>query len=105
MTQPDLKIEYQQASKGRNITNEWTRGHQDANIPWNDIQELKDMKLSNTAILNTWCDKMANEARRTHIAQPDADIYPCKKWALFTCYPTLQKITGQLDEAIIEEHH
>jgi hypothetical protein len=59
------------------------------------------MKLSNTAIMNSWCDKIANDTQKTHVSHSDADIYPHEKWALFLTAPTLQKITGKLDDAII----
>jgi ribonuclease HI len=53
----DLKIEYNNASRGHHITNEWVPGHQDGDKQWNTISDLKDMKLNNLAIFNIWCDK------------------------------------------------
>jgi hypothetical protein len=70
-----------------------------------DYLRLKEMKLNNLTIMNTWCDKKVNEARKLHITHPYTDIYPHEKWALFTTYPTLQKVTGQLDTAIIGQKH
>lgn len=90
----DLKIEYKKACKGWYITNEWTKGHQDDYMEWNTISKLQNMKLSNTAILNTIPDKRANEPRRTHITCPDLDVFSSKKWVLFSTTPYLHKIIG-----------
>ena len=59
----DLKMEYHKATMGRNVSNAWIRGHQDNDKPWNDINDLKEMKLSNTAIMNTWCNKWLIDPR------------------------------------------
>jgi hypothetical protein len=57
----DLKLEYKNASSKHHITNEWIKGHQDKDREWQTISDLQNMKLSNTAILNTICDRKANE--------------------------------------------
>jgi hypothetical protein len=59
------------------------------------------MKLSDLAIMNTWCEKVANATRKTYITHPDSSIHPNRKWALFSTTPILQKITGQMDDAVI----
>lgn len=97
----DLKIEYKKACEGLCITNEWTRSHQDGDKPWETIEDLQNLNLSNMAIMNTWCDRKANEARAAHITHEDADVYPNERWALYTTAPTLKKITGKLDDAIM----
>jgi hypothetical protein len=96
----DLIIEYTKAREGFHITNEWTKGHQDGNKEWTNINYLQNMQQSNLVIMNTWCDRKAYEARTTYITHEDADVYPNEKWALFTTTPMLKKITGQLDNAI-----
>ncbi len=63
------------------------------------------MKLSNSAIMNTWCDQVTNETRKQHITVPDAKVDPSERWALFTTEPITQKITGKLDDHIIGLNH
>ncbi len=66
----DLKIEIQHASRDRRISTAWIKGRQDEDKPWTTVDDLKKMKLSNIAIMNTWCDKIANDARKVHITHP-----------------------------------
>lgn len=48
---------------------------------------------------------MANRSRTANISYAGIDIYLHEKWAIFSTYPTLQKITGQLNTAIIEQYN
>lgn len=52
-TKHRLKIEYTKAREGFHITNEWTKGHQDGNKEWTNINYLQNMQLSNLVIMNT----------------------------------------------------
>jgi hypothetical protein len=101
----DLKTEYKKATANRIDTNTWIKGHQDQNKQWTTIADLQHMKLSNLAIMNTVCDRKANEARRNNLSFPDADVYPTEKWALFSSHPATHKNTGQLDHAILGIHN
>jgi hypothetical protein len=48
---------------------------------------------------------MANRSKTANISYVDADIYPHEKWAIISTYPTLQKITRQLDATIIKQYN
>jgi hypothetical protein len=63
------------------------------------------MNITDLAIMNTWCDIVANDTRKTNITNPDANIFSNEKWALFFTALILHKITGQLDDAIIGQKH
>jgi hypothetical protein len=60
---------------------------------WKDIKVFKILKLSNSAIMKTWCDRGANEARKHYIIL-DAEVYPAEWWDVFTTEPKTKKITG-----------
>jgi hypothetical protein len=57
----DLLIEFKHATKGHHVKIEWMPGHQDKDKPWETIHDLEKMNLSNSAIMNTLCDKIAND--------------------------------------------
>ncbi len=97
----DLMMEYKLASTNISIKSEWVKGHQDKNKEWSNIDELKNLKLSNAATLNVWCDRQAEKARKQGWSDPEADVYPSEKWAIFTDTPVLRKITGPLNYNII----
>jgi hypothetical protein len=97
----DLMMEYKLATNNIQIKSEWVKGHQDENMEWNSIDELKDLKLSNTATLNVWCDRQAETAWIQGWTDPEADVYPSEKWAVFTDSPVSRKITGPLNYNII----
>jgi hypothetical protein len=78
----DLKFEYKKACEGLLLTNTWTRSHQDGDRKWESIEVLQNLNLSNMAIMNTWYDRKANEARTAYITHEDANVYPNEKWAL-----------------------
>lgn len=46
-----------------------------------------------------------NEIHRNHITLAKADVYPNERWALFIVKPTVQKVTGKLDDHIIGKNH
>ena len=97
-------IEYRAATKGRLVKNEWIPSHQDKGREWTTINDLQQMKLPNSAILNIWCDKEANTARQQYLTQC-AEVYPNERWALFTTDPYPQKLTGKLDNGILQQLH
>ncbi len=41
------------------------------------------MNITDLAIMNTWCDIVADDTRKTNITNPDTNIFPNEKWALF----------------------
>jgi hypothetical protein len=98
----DLYLEYHSASKNLSKKVEWVKGHQDKGQDWTTIKDLKPLNLSPAAYLNIWCDRHADEARKTHVAFPDGDVLPAEKWALFSCYPVSRKIIGKLDKEVHE---
>jgi hypothetical protein len=101
----DLKLEYKHAVGGRTITTEWIKGHQDHDKEWSTVADLQDMKLTDLVIMNTVCDRRANETRKTHLSFSDADVTPNEKWALFSSYPTNRKITSHFDDAVLGLHN
>jgi len=40
----------------------WVGSHQDEGLSWETNNDLLDIKLSPEAMLNVWCDKMADKA-------------------------------------------
>jgi hypothetical protein len=58
--------------------------------------------LSNSATLNIWCDRQAEHARTYDLSDPNIDVYPAKKWALFSDSPVTQKITSSLNYNILQ---
>jgi hypothetical protein len=98
----DLLIEYEAATRNLTIKSEWVKGHQDKDMDWESFDDLKELKLSNPATMNIWCDKLADNARQTYFSHPDADVYPNEKWAVFTTSPNTRKITGNLDYNILQ---
>jgi hypothetical protein len=53
----DLLLEFAEATKAYKTKSEWVKGHQDDKLQWEMTQELTKLPLSNSAILNVWCDK------------------------------------------------
>jgi hypothetical protein len=94
-------MENKLASNNIQIKSEWVKGHQDENMEWNSIDELKNLKLSNTATLNVWCNHQAEAAWIQGWTDPEANVCPSEKWAVFTETPVSQKITGPLNYNII----
>jgi hypothetical protein len=74
--------------------------HQDKDTPWKTTTDLLDLKLFPEATLNVLCDKMAMETRLSNHYDPDADVLPSEKWALFVCSPIRHKITCKLEPAL-----
>ncbi len=97
----DLLTEYKAATYNTPIKTEWVKRHQDKGIEWNNIDELKGLKLSNTATLNLWCDHQAVKTCIQGWSDPVEDVYPSEKWAVFSETPILTKITGPLIYNII----
>jgi hypothetical protein len=101
----DLLLEYTAARNDIQIKSEWIHGHQDKDMEWSSIEELTNLPLSNSAIMNVWCDYKAEMARHTHFSHPDAEVLPNEKWAIFSSSPILRKITGALDYNILCTMH
>jgi hypothetical protein len=66
------------------------------------MNDLKHHKLLDSAILNIWYDREANNARTQYMSQA-AEVYHNKRWALYTTEPTPHKITGKLDDEILKQ--
>jgi hypothetical protein len=71
---------------------------------WKYMKDFKILKLSKSVIMNTWCDREANEARKHYITL-DAEVYSAEWWDVFTTEPKTQKITGKLDDCILTMMH
>jgi hypothetical protein len=84
------------------IKHEWVRGHQDKDSTWDTIDELYDLELSPVATLNVYCDRRASDAHKFSSSDPNADVLPAEKWALFSRCPTARKITGKINEGILQ---
>jgi hypothetical protein len=74
----DMLLEYQNATRNMTRQVHWVGSHQDDRMAWENNTELLELKLSQEAMLNVWCDKMADKARRSHQSYPDADVLPTK---------------------------
>ncbi len=85
-----------------NKTLEWIKGHQDDGKEWESIEDLLNLKLSSQATLNIFCNHRAAEAYAYSFSDPEGEILPCKKWALYTTFPVTRKLNGKLDESILK---
>lgn len=65
--------------------------------------DLHDLKLSSQAKYNILWDRKAEQAWLKGTSQPDADILPSEKRALFVTELMYKKITGALDESILQQ--
>jgi hypothetical protein len=74
---------------------------QDKDTPWDLISDLHNLKLTNSAALNVWCNRKADMSRKQGYSDPIADVYPNKKWAIYTTTPVTRKITGALTYNIV----
>jgi hypothetical protein len=101
----DLQMELVKQTSELNIKHEWVRGHQDKDLNWNNIDELRDLDLTPAATLNIYCDRIASEAQKSMSSHPTGEILPAEKWALFSTYPNNRKITGNLNEGILQTLH
>jgi hypothetical protein len=98
----DLHMEHAVQVTDLNIKHEWVKGHQDKDAPWETIEELYDLNLSVAATLNIYCDRKASAAHQSSLSDPVGDVLPAEKWALFSSYPNTRKITGHLNEGILQ---
>lgn len=55
----DLKLEYENQSKGLHIKHEWVCSHQDKDHSWDDENDLQELDIPILAKFNTICDKNA----------------------------------------------
>jgi hypothetical protein len=76
--------------------------HQDSATQWESINDLAKLKLSPAATLNVYCDRKASEAHQQSLSLSNGDVLPAEKWALFSNYPEPRKITGKLNEGVIQ---
>lgn len=61
-------LEYHHAASSLNKKIEWVKGHQDDGKEWQNIIDLKYLKRTPVAYLNTWCDHQAASAHKTSIS-------------------------------------
>ena len=96
----NLFLPQRKAAKSIGMTFSWVKSHMDKQ-PWQTIEDLKLLKLSWDEIYNVWSDRMANEACHNRTCSLiDPVVTPSEKWAVFSRYPTLHKITGNLDHGV-----
>jgi hypothetical protein len=98
----DLQLEHNKSLKDLNISHKWVKGHQDKDQTWDTIEELRDLNLTLAATLNIYCDRKATEEHQRSVTDPSCDVLPAEKWALFSRVPTTKKITGKLNDGIIQ---
>jgi hypothetical protein len=98
----DLQMEQATRAERMQIKHEWVRGHQDKDSTWDTIDELYDLELSPVATLNVYCDRRASDAHKFSSSDPNADVLLAEKWALFSRSPTARKITGKINEGILQ---
>jgi hypothetical protein len=66
------------------------------------IPDLQQLKLSNTAKLHILCDFRATAAQSSFISDPEGEVLPSEKWAVYITVSSTRKITGKLKEAIMQ---
>jgi hypothetical protein len=101
----DLQLEHNKRSRDLNISHKWVKGQQDGDKPWETIEELIDMNLTPDATLNIYCDQKAVEEQHKSITEPNSEVLPAEKWALFSRVPFNRKITGKLTEGVLQTLH
>jgi hypothetical protein len=101
----DLMMEYASIKQEIQIKSEWVKGHQDNKLKWSTLPELQQLKLSNAAKLNILCDSRATAAQASFISDPEGEVLPSEKWAVYTNVPSTRKVTGKLKEAIMQTLH
>lgn len=101
----DLQMEHAFRTKSLPITYEWVKGHQDKEMEWDTIEELRESDLNPAATLNVYCDRMASEAHKHSTSDSVADILPAEKRALYSRFPEYRKITGKLTNSILQTLH
>jgi hypothetical protein len=89
----DLQLEHNKNVQDLNITHKWVKGHQDKDTPWNTMEGLIDLNLNPAATLNIYCDRKASEEHTKSITDPNCDVLPAEKWALFSRISVTKKIT------------
>jgi hypothetical protein len=62
-------------------------------------------KRSSGYTLNIYCDCKASEAHTDHNSESESDVLPAEKWVLFSNYPGRRKITGKLNDGILQTLH
>jgi hypothetical protein len=68
--------------------------------PWKSLEELKQQRLSQDETYNVWCDYLAGNAWEISVPWEDPEVAPMERWALYSVYPTIHKITGGVAEGI-----
>jgi hypothetical protein len=101
----DLQMEHSIRTKSLTVKHKWVKGHQDKDMEWDTIEELKDLDLDPAATLNIYCDRRASEAHKFSVSISLADVLPAEKWALYSRAPEPHKITGKLTESILQALH
>ncbi len=101
----DLHMGLANQSTNMCITHAWVKGHQDKDLTWNTIEELCDLDLTPAATLNVYWDHKASEAHKWSTSDSNGDVIPAEKRALFSTYPLPRKITGKLNEGILQTLH
>jgi hypothetical protein len=101
----DLQLEHATWTKNMCITHDWVKGHQDKDAQWDTIEDLKQLKLNSAATLNVYCDRKASKAYQHSTTISNCDVLPSEKWALFSMYPERRKITGKLNEGVLQTIH
>jgi hypothetical protein len=92
----DLYLQHKETIRGNKFTFSWVKSHQDNNMEWDTLEELHDLKLGKTAPFNAWCNRNASVAQQSCHSNPETDIFPAEKWAVFLTNPVTRKVTGNL---------
>lgn len=101
----DLQMERASRKAKMNIKHEWVRGHQDNDHTWDTVDELCELQLTPAATLNIYCDRKASDAHKLSMLDSNGEVLPAEKWALFSNYPNPRKITGKINEGIMQSLH
>ncbi len=56
-------------------------------------------------MVTDYCDCKASKAHTLSYSDPNGELLPAEKWALFSSYPTTRKITGKISKGIMQSLH
>lgn len=70
--------------------------------PWDTFADLQTQKLPVEETFNVWCDRLAQlEWEKGEASQINPDVFPDKRWAVYSIYPQEHKHTGNLSTDIL----